>query len=66
MAASSTPMVVRFRCSTPSDPTMASAWFSSPHIFKHCSTLQFVSTGKKLPRQSTYYASFSDSGTSRG
>lgn len=33
-------MVVRLRCSTPNDPTMASAKSSSPHIFRHCSTLQ--------------------------
>ena len=39
LAASSTPMVVRFRCSTPSEPTMASACASKPHIFRHLSTL---------------------------
>ena len=39
LAASSTPMVVRFLYSAPSEPTMASAWPSKPHIFRHLSTL---------------------------
>jgi hypothetical protein len=40
LAASSTPMVVLFLCSTPSDPTIASANASSPHIVKHFSALE--------------------------
>jgi hypothetical protein len=39
LAASSTPIVVRFLCSTPSVPTMASAYFSKPHILSTVSTL---------------------------
>jgi len=39
LAASSTPIVTRFLCSTPSEPTMASAYDSNPHIFRHLSTL---------------------------
>jgi hypothetical protein len=33
-------MVVRFRCSTPSEPTIASAYASSPHILRQDSTLE--------------------------
>jgi hypothetical protein len=41
LAASSTPIVVLFLCSTPpSDPTIASANASSPHIVKHFSSLE--------------------------
>jgi hypothetical protein len=40
LAASSTPIVVLFLCSTPSDPTIASAKASSPHIVKHFSALE--------------------------
>ena len=40
LAASSTPIVVLFLCSTPSDPTIASANASSPHIVKHFSALE--------------------------
>ena len=39
LAASSTPIVVRFLCSTPSVPTIASACFSRPHILSTVSTL---------------------------
>jgi hypothetical protein len=40
LAASSTAIVVLFLCSTPSDPTIASANASSPHIVKHFSALK--------------------------
>ena len=40
LAANSTPIVVRFLCSTPSEPTMASPKASNPHIFKHLSALE--------------------------
>jgi hypothetical protein len=39
LAASSTPIVVRFLSSTPRVPTMASAYASKPHIFKQRSAL---------------------------
>jgi hypothetical protein len=38
-AANSTPIVVRLRGSTPREPMEASAYASSPHNFKHFSTL---------------------------
>jgi hypothetical protein len=40
LAASSTPIVVLFLCSTPSDPTRASANASKPHIVRHSSALE--------------------------
>jgi hypothetical protein len=46
LAASSTPIVVRFLCSTPSVPTMASPYFSRPHILSTVSTL---SIGQSSP-----------------
>lgn len=39
LAASSTPMVVRFLCSVLNEPTEALAYRSSPHILRHSSTL---------------------------
>jgi hypothetical protein len=44
LAASSTPIVVLFLCSTPSDPTIASANASSPHIDKHFLALEKYET----------------------
>jgi hypothetical protein len=42
-AANSTPSVVRLRSSTPGEPIEASAYVSSPHIFRHVSTLKHTS-----------------------
>lgn len=39
LAANSTPIVVRFLCSIPSDPTDASAQGPNPHILRTVSTL---------------------------
>jgi len=39
LAASSTPIVVRFLCSVLNEPTEALAYRSSPHILRHSSTL---------------------------